>query len=185
MEKLYKNKEWLEDMYINKKMTMENIRHINGGDIPFWLKKFGIPIRTKSESFKGRIFSEETRKKISETLKGRKVSEETRKRMSKAKKGEKAPWFGKFGKDAPHYKGNDIGVAQIHYKIKQIKLIPDVCDVCHKKYDKYNSSKLFFSNIENNSHTNNPDDYQYAHRSCLLKNYWSNRKKELKKEKKN
>ena len=48
---------------------------------------------------KVRIFSEETRKKMSEAKKGKKLSEETRKKMSEAKKGEHNPFYGKTHND--------------------------------------------------------------------------------------
>lgn len=47
------------------------------------------------ETHKGKVISEETRRKMSETRKGKTPSEETRKRMSQAHKGSNNPMFGK------------------------------------------------------------------------------------------
>lgn len=55
------------------------------------LKQKGI--RPPSE--KGRVFSEEWKKRISESMKGFKHSEETRKKMSESHKGLVGPWRGK------------------------------------------------------------------------------------------
>ena len=44
---------------------------------------------------KVRIFSEETRKKMSESKKGKKLSEEHRKKISESRKGENHPMYGK------------------------------------------------------------------------------------------
>ena len=48
---------------------------------------------------KVRIFSEETRRKMSEAKKGQILSDETRKKMSEAKKNENNPLFGKHHSD--------------------------------------------------------------------------------------
>jgi len=51
--KLYKNKNWLKQKYINEKLTLNNIAKIckvNLITIRYWMIKFNIPIRSKSES---------------------------------------------------------------------------------------------------------------------------------------
>lgn len=53
--KKYRNKEWLEDQYINKKKSMNDIAkicNISSSTIRKWLIKFKIRIRTHSEAFK-------------------------------------------------------------------------------------------------------------------------------------
>ena len=70
---------------------------------PSWifqcLKKFNIPVRSKSEAHKGKPLSEEHRRRISEGEKGRKHSEGTKRKISDANKGkrsgEKNPFYGK------------------------------------------------------------------------------------------
>lgn len=51
--KYYKNKDWLKHQYIDKKMTIKQIAKIYDCDyrnIRYWLKKYKIPIRSKSEA---------------------------------------------------------------------------------------------------------------------------------------
>lgn len=83
-------KEDLIDLYVNKKLTTRNcgkelgVSHMT---IQKFLKLYNIPIRTKSESQKGKIVSEKTRLKQSLKKKGIKLSEE---RINKLKN--KTPW---------------------------------------------------------------------------------------------
>ncbi len=84
----------LEDMYINKYDTFENgYNTIKGGNNKIYHESVK---RKMSESTKGRIVSEETRKKISMANRGdnhwlrrNKMSEETRKKISMGKMGKK------------------------------------------------------------------------------------------------
>ena len=51
--------------------------------------------RKMSEALKGRIFSEEWKRKIGEGNKGKKRTEETRRKLSEVKKGRNNPMYGK------------------------------------------------------------------------------------------
>ena len=82
--------------------------------------------------------------------------------------GDKNPSYGKFGKESFGYKDN-VGVQTKHDRVRKIKPKPEVCDYCHKKYDKNGSSRLILSNIRKHQYTDNPDDYQYVHYGCHRK----------------
>ena len=81
MEKLYQNKEYLNEEYINLKKTTYEIASNIGCSVETirrWLKKFDIPIRSKSEAKTGKLHpmygkhcSEEHKRKISEALKSK------------------------------------------------------------------------------------------------------------------
>ena len=122
-----------------------------------------------SESLKGHNVSEETRKKISKAFTGRKLSEEHKKNISESIKGENHPLFGKTGENSPNWKGDDVNAHQLHKRVRNVKSIPEVCDLCHQKIDKNGTTKLELSNIKNHKYTDNPDDYQYVHHSCHWK----------------
>lgn len=50
--RIYKNKEWLENKYINEKLSTNKLAkncQVMQNTIWYWLKKFDIPIRSKSE----------------------------------------------------------------------------------------------------------------------------------------
>jgi len=92
--------------------------------------------------------------------------------------GKNCPMYNRYGRDHPTWRGDDVSVSQLHERVKRVKPIPEVCDICHQKYDKYGSIKLELSNIKNHQYTDNPDDYQYVHRSCHFK--YDNEKKRIK-----
>lgn len=125
-ERLYYDKEWLEDQYVVQNKSMNQICREFGYkvDLGKWLRKFNIPIRSFSESCSGihsggfgkhpseetlqklrsrkpsmlgKHFSEETKIKMSESAKGRIITEETRQKISIANKGKRT------GKDNPFY----------------------------------------------------------------------------------
>ena len=80
-EGLWKDKEWLENQYINLNKTCDNIAEIcdcGSTTIRYWLIYFDIPIRSISEGKKGRKIL---------NYKTHKVSEETKKKISEANKG--------------------------------------------------------------------------------------------------
>ena len=152
-----------------------------------WLRKFNIRIRTISEATKGKN------------------------NPNYGKTGEKHQIYGKHwtwsekskdkirGKNNPTWKGDNIkniNKEAIHKRIKKIKPKPEICDICHQITDKKSITKLELSNIKNHQYTLNPEDYQWVHKSCHLKEDWTpKRKKEyiikmknirlLKKEKRN
>lgn len=84
--KLYQNKDWLYQKYVIEKLSTTEITIIVNSHrsvIFRWLKKFGIKTRTPSEALKGRVLSEEWKRKISET-----------KIKNGESKGEKNPMYG-------------------------------------------------------------------------------------------
>lgn len=78
--KLFSSKENLEQLYVEQEKSTHEIETILKADsktIWYWLKKYGIPIRSRSESligernyWYGKQHSEEHKKQISEKLKG-------------------------------------------------------------------------------------------------------------------
>ncbi len=99
----YRDKEWLENQYINQKKSSLKIAkecNVSKTTILKWLKIFEIPLRNNSEAHKGQEAwnkgiprSEETKKKISVKAMGNKRflgmnhSEETKRKISEKKKG--------------------------------------------------------------------------------------------------
>lgn len=73
------------------------------------------------------------------------------------------------GANNPNWKEDDIGYFGIHTRIRKIKSIPEICDICHQKTDKNGSTRLELSNTKNHKYTDNPDDYQYVHYGCHRK----------------
>ena len=73
-----------------------------------------------SEAKKGKLRSEETKRKISEALKGKKHSEETKRKISEANKGERNPNYGKKGKPLSEEAKRKLSEA---YKGKHWKLV--------------------------------------------------------------
>ena len=102
MMKNYKNKEWLEQKYVNEGLSTLKIAELCGANfrtIWSWLKRFDIEIRTLSEARRlrpasgmlGKHHTEEAKKRIGKASKGRgagrKLSGITRKKISEAAKG--------------------------------------------------------------------------------------------------
>ncbi|KKM25453.1 hypothetical protein LCGC14_1594820 [marine sediment metagenome] len=164
-----------------------------GFTIRKWLRNFNIRIKTKSEitsgkknSMYGRIgeksptygkhwsWSEESKEKIS-----------GKNNPNYGRTGEKHPMFGKTGKNHPNWKGDDVknlSVNQIHIRVRKVKPKPadGKCKLCHKIADKKGRTKLELYNITKYHHLSlNPDDYQYAHKSCH-KGYDNKSRKERK-----
>ncbi len=111
---------------------------------------------------------------------GRKRSEMTRMRGSQAKMGDNNPMYGrrhsletiekmrqvKLNNNNPNWKGDDVGIGKLHYRIIKLLPKPKECPECGKKM------KLELCNV---SPTYNPDTYNmdlknwyYSCRKCHM-----------------
>lgn len=93
--KLYHNKDWLYQKYINEKLSSIEISKIckcNYQNILYWLENFKIKRRTMPEAIKGKSFGFYIGHKINL---GHRHSETTKRKMSENMRGEKSHWFGK------------------------------------------------------------------------------------------
>jgi len=169
INKLYEDKNWLNNQYNVLEKSIAKIKELcNGGDIYYWLKKHKIPVRSYSETLSG---EKNPMRDIDHSgeknpFYGKHHTEKHKRKMSEVLSGEKSPMYGRTGANHPNYKGNDVCIQTFHDRVKQIKLIPEVCDICYQKVDKNGTIKLELSNIKNHQHTDNPEDYQWVHRSC-------------------
>ena len=94
------------------------------------------------------------------------LSEEARKRIGDANRGVNSSNYGKYRELNNNWKGDNVSVGALHTRVKCIKIKPVVCEICHQKADKKGNIKLILSNTKNHKYTDNPNDYQYVHRSC-------------------
>ena len=101
--------------------------------------EYDIPRRTKSESLKGRKFTEKHKNNISKGTKGK-------------NKGEKCY----------NWKGNEADYGTLHAYIRKYKPKPKTCEICGK------SNKLELS-CKDHIYTRNIKDYQYICRNCHVK----------------
>ena len=105
-----KNKKWLKNEYlIEKKSTYQIAKEykIDRSTICYWLKKFNISRRSKSEANKGKKFSDEHKIKMSDAKKGKKQSDETKQKISDALKGCEGNRKGKKHSDETKQKMSD------------------------------------------------------------------------------
>ena len=96
MTKFRETKEWLYDVYVNQlKSTIIIAKelHLCDETVRYWLRKYGISIRSQSMANKlhikriGGTHTKEVREKISKTLQGQFFSEERRKKISAGNQG--------------------------------------------------------------------------------------------------
>lgn len=151
--RIHITREWLEEHYINKKMSVyecSDILGCSGGTIWKRLNEYNIPTRSYSEASKNQVISDDTRKKLSESVREshrkcpRKHSEETKKKISKSIRGKNHPLYGKkhsstsikqmskvkVGSNNPNWKG---GISSEPYCIKfNNKIKEDI----RKRYDR-------------------------------------------------
>ena len=126
------------------------------------LHKYNIPIRTKSEIFKGnkinlgRKLSEEHKLKISNTLTGRKLTEEHKKNISEGKKGRSST---QQNENHPQWKGDNASYYAIHIWVNNHKSKPDFCDICGE-------NKILELSNKDHKYRRNIEDYQYLCRKC-------------------
>jgi len=125
-KKLYKNKDWLNQKYINEKLSTYKIAKlikVAPTTIWKWIKIFNIKMRSKAEFRIGKPLSKEIRNKISRTNSGKnnpffgkhhtKESKEKKRQAMKKwhknhpniQRGRNNPNFGKRGKDWPNWAG--------------------------------------------------------------------------------
>ena len=93
--KYFWTKEYLSDLYLNRKLTIRQIAkklNVNRSQIFYWLKKYNIPRRENNVIVKGHLInlgtkkSLKTRQKISLAHKGKVHTEETKKKISLTKR---------------------------------------------------------------------------------------------------
>jgi len=108
--RLYQNKDWLNQKYWDEELSMYEIAKLcftNNSVIFRWLRYFNIKTRTKSEAGKGRIFSEEHKRKIGDSRRGisyedrfgEKKAKEIKIKISISQRGKKNYWYGKHHND--------------------------------------------------------------------------------------
>ena len=87
--KFMPSKEFLEDEYLVKLKTYKDIGKENGVDaaaVCYWIKKYSIPARHRNKVMHPRVFTSAERQATSNRFKGRVVSDETRKKMAESKR---------------------------------------------------------------------------------------------------
>ena len=87
--KFMPTKEFLEDEYLIKRKTYKDIGNENGVDavtVCYWMKKYNILPRHKNKVIHPHIYTPSERKATSNRFKGRVVSDETRKKMAESKR---------------------------------------------------------------------------------------------------
>ncbi len=107
MEKLYKNKEWLNDQYWNKKQSENMIAKKCGivrSTLQYWFKKFGILHRRKNEL--NQAYSHMGFQK------GNKLS---------------------LNERNVNWKGKDAKIKALHYYVGRRKNKPEECPHCNEK----------------------------------------------------
>lgn len=137
MEKLYQNKEYLYEQYIILGKSMSEIAKLcncSVSTIRCWLIKFNIPIRTISESNKGKKrnpLTKEHKKHLSESHKGQiswnkgrilePLSEKHRKKISEALKGKKrVPFSNEWKENISKGKKGQICSPETKQKLSKI-----------------------------------------------------------------
>ena len=137
----YKNKETLEFYYNELNYTMTKIAEklkCGYGTIRRWMIKHNIPIKPTSEWNKGRITSEDIKKKISNSLKGKNLGEKN------------GLW-----------KGDNVGIIALHDWVKRYKPKTKICEICkiNNPYDLANISGEYKRDI---------NDFQWLCRKCHM-----------------
>lgn len=83
------DKEYLETAYYSKKMTYSDIAKefgVTPSCVFYWFKKYGIKPRYTNKIMHPHVYTEEERQKRSKLHKGKIVSEESRRKISESKK---------------------------------------------------------------------------------------------------
>ena len=112
-KKHFLSKDVLEELYIEKEMTMKEISlelNCAVGSVYNYMHKYNIPSRKTADIMKGFKHSKESLDKISKANKGRKISEHTKKLLSKSKTGK----FIKKTKYGGHSKVRNDGYIAIY-----------------------------------------------------------------------
>jgi len=136
------NRDWLYEEYIIKNKSQTKIAEENNTSkctINRRLKDLKIPIKD---------FSDTVLSGQDHPFFGKQHKEISKKKMSLAHRTEKYPKY-----------------ITVHKIINEIKVKPEKCEICGKKYDIYGSSKLQLSNISGDLNLD-PNNFQYAHCSC-------------------
>lgn len=154
----YKRKEWLQREYVDKKRTANDIAKHEGRDaktIWSWLKKFGIPTRSRGGESSSGSFTKGHKLGV-----GRKHTDETKEKIRKASiedgrvpwgKGNEPYWKGKTGEQHPSYKGGLTPERQAVYSSKEwVTAVKSVwhrdnatCQCCGKHHNTTESRGTF------------------------------------------
>jgi len=161
----YKNKRDLEELYLEKGLTISKVAELckcGAGTVHEWLVKFNIQRR------EGYRFKKGNRINL-----GRKKTKETLKKMSESMKGKNK------GEKHGLWKGNNVSYKGLHGWVRRNKPKPKLCEICHKE------KKLEISNISG-EYKRDINDYKWLCRKCHMnsdgrlksfKNGWKNRKR--------
>lgn len=141
---------------------------VSGATIRNWLREFNIRIRILNHPLYRRVG-------VNAPNYGKHWfwSEESKERSKERIRGKNHPNYGKRGAESSGWRGNDVGIGALYYRVRKNKPKPtdSKCEQCNKIVDENGIIKLELLHIKNYRHTDNPDDYQWVHRSCNRKYY--------------
>ncbi|MEE0967871.1 MAG: HNH endonuclease signature motif containing protein [Clostridia bacterium] len=87
--KFMPTRDYLIEEYVNKRKTYKDIARENGVDavaVHYWIKKFNIPSRRTNKIVHPHIYTDSEKTAISNRFRGRVVTEDTRKKIAETKK---------------------------------------------------------------------------------------------------
>lgn len=131
--KRYKNKEWLYHEYVILEKSLNQIGKecgIAGAGILYWMKKYNISRRTRSESkmgkknpFFGKTHTEVAKNQNRVAHTGKIRSEESKAKQGKSNTGKKNPMYGRVHTDEVRIKQSMAAIGRILSKETKTKII--------------------------------------------------------------